>query len=100
LSIDSSTATCRLNLVFEGADAFGVLQFEGFIVKPAGSGVEGGVVLVVVVVFSGVDDDSAEVLVAVVELQADFEGGTISPGTSLTLITDSSIAHDHDHYGM
>jgi hypothetical protein len=88
-------------LDFEGADAFGVLQFEGFVVEPAGSGVEGGVLLVVVVVLSGVDDDSAEVLVAVVELQADFEGGTISPGTSSSFITDSSIAHDHGrHYGM
>jgi hypothetical protein len=43
-------------LIFEGADAFGVLEFEGFVVE-TGSGVEGGVVLAAVVVFSGVDDD-------------------------------------------
>ena len=81
MSIDSSTETFRLNLGGERAGGFG-----------SGCGCDiDVVVVVVVVVLSGVELDDSDALVAIVELQPDFEGGTTSPERSSRSFADSII---------
>lgn len=92
LSIDSSTETFRRNLVVEGGD-FVPFEFGDFVLE-SGCGVEGAEMVAVVRCGVDGDDDSADVLVAVVELQADFDWWTVSFEASSVSTEDSIISHD------